>query len=351
MLCEINKLKKEGNGYYYANFEYEDRIINKSLKTRDVIEAVHKLYLLLKEYEDDDETSLRLSEAFNRAYEERYKEYADSRTPCAHIEKIISIIGDTKLKDISARHLNEIQNTLKREGKTKTTINRYMAHLSVIFTLAKEEWEVLSTSPRVRKHREKGSRTYILNMEDEKRLFSWFNRHKPLTNNGTALDGWHYADFMMVLLHTGLRLSEGIMLRVGDIQGDRLNVRAENAKSHVARTVPLSLEAQQLLVRRSEGLEEPEAFLFDGMKKDTAGMRMRLAKAALKLDHTDLGWHSLRHTCATRLLRAGADIVTVQSWLGHADIMTTRRYLKLVDGALDEALANMLKMFGGKKEE
>ena len=39
--------------------------------------------------------------------------------------------------------------------------------------------------------------------------------------------------------------------------------------------------------------------------------------------------HALRHTCATRLMAAGVDVVTVQHWLGHKDISTTMRYATL----------------------
>jgi site-specific recombinase XerD len=41
----------------------------------------------------------------------------------------------------------------------------------------------------------------------------------------------------------------------------------------------------------------------------------------------DISPHSLRHTCAVRLLRKGASVVEVQKILGHASIRTTQRYL------------------------
>jgi site-specific recombinase XerD len=37
--------------------------------------------------------------------------------------------------------------------------------------------------------------------------------------------------------------------------------------------------------------------------------------------------HTLRHTAAMRLLRAGTDLSVIRSWLGHVDIQTTHRYL------------------------
>ena len=56
--------------------------------------------------------------------------------------------------------------------------------------------------------------------------------------------------------------------------------------------------------------------------------------------------HSLRHTCATALLRAGADLETVRVILGHASIATTARYLHSTVERSAEAVVNAAKAWG-----
>ena len=51
------------------------------------------------------------------------------------------------------------------------------------------------------------------------------------------------------------------------------------------------------------------------------------------------GFHTLRHTCATRLFGSGRNAVQVQRWLGHSDPgFTLRTYVHLLDGDLGEPL-------------
>jgi Phage integrase family len=48
--------------------------------------------------------------------------------------------------------------------------------------------------------------------------------------------------------------------------------------------------------------------------------------------------HTLRHTCATRLVNdEGIDVFTVQKWMGHKDLATTRRYCHINDASLARA--------------
>lgn len=53
--------------------------------------------------------------------------------------------------------------------------------------------------------------------------------------------------------------------------------------------------------------------------------RLKEIADAAKIPNATL--HKFRHTCATRLLESGCDIVTVQRLMGHSDLDTTRQYL------------------------
>lgn len=65
-----------------------------------------------------------------------------------------------------------------------------------------------------------------------------------------------------------------------------------------------------------------------------------LRDAGLKsMPHDGVGGHALRHTAATELLRAGANIRVVQSALGHASITTTARYLRVTDPEVKAAMS------------
>lgn len=359
----MNRKKVKGlfarkSGIYYADTIINGKRLTKSLGTKDYAEAVYKLGKLKSEHIEqsldmfsgfDDpfaEECPTLSVALERAMEERFKDYADSKTARAHILTIIKIIGDIKLDQISAKHINKIRNTLKKQGKVEGTINRYMGKLSVILHLARDEWEVVTDIPKIPKYKETGKRHYILTPETEKRLLEWLYKQKNAHPKKTSKEGWEYAELAMVLIDTGLRLSEGLTLEVQDVGETMLTVRAVNAKNGKSRVVPLSKDAKEILMRRVKSAGgKPRACLFNGMGKWAALDRMRKAKAALGLSHTDLGWHTLRHTCATRLLKAGTDIVTVQTWLGHHDIKTTRRYLHYIEGSMEKALTNVSKMF------
>lgn len=54
---------------------------------------------------------------------------------------------------------------------------------------------------------------------------------------------------------------------------------------------------------------------------------------------TDLRFHDLRHTCATRLVQGGLPIAEVSRILGHTSIVTTFRYTNADDSTLDRAVA------------
>jgi integrase/recombinase XerD len=129
----------------------------------------------------------------------------------------------------------------------------------------------------------------------------------------------------------GLRSQELLHLQCSDIDSARMVIHVREGKGGKERLVPLSaglLEALRAYWQRYR----PATWLFPGQVpgrplSDGSLHRMCqkvVARSGLK---KRVSMHTLRHSCATHLLEAGVDVVTIQAILGHINLKTTLRYL------------------------
>jgi integrase len=158
--------------------------------------------------------------------------------------------------------------------------------------------------------------------------------------------------FFEFLAESGLRIGEAVGLRWGDVDFSRRRVEVrrryyrgsfDTPKSRYGRRdVPLStrlareLEARWLLEEDVEGLVFPSA---TGTVLDAANLMRRVLKPAARSAGVPwAGFHSLRHTAATRLFRRGVNAKTVQVWLGHhSPAFTLSVYVHLLSDDLPDA--------------
>jgi site-specific recombinase XerD len=148
-----------------------------------------------------------------------------------------------------------------------------------------------------------------------------------------------------LMLATGVRVSELVGIRCGDIELDAGSIRILG-KGRRERIVYLpndwlvNLIKLHLDIRRTAGIEH-EHLLFNRHLRplSSAAMRARLRNAARSaLIETRLTPHMLRHTAATRLIETGVDIRLIQRLLGHASLSTTEIYAHVSDLALKRVL-------------
>jgi site-specific recombinase XerD len=154
---------------------------------------------------------------------------------------------------------------------------------------------------------------------------------------------------LMTLYSTAVRRSELCRLKVTDIDSKRMMIRINQGKRRRDREVPLSpklLEALRVYWRWMK----PKTYLFPGtvdhrradvpITSNIVWLACReSAKAAGITKH--LSPHTLRHSCATHLFDAGADLRTIQVLLGHSRLEHTLIYLHLSSKHL-QAVTNPL---------
>jgi len=152
---------------------------------------------------------------------------------------------------------------------------------------------------------------------------------------------------MLEVFYAGaLRVSELVGVKLDDLKLD-LGCVLVRGKGDKERIVPLGQSAQRVLrdyLQSARGVlagkrSSPLLFLGRGAKRLTRQRVWQMVSAASAAAGRHASPHMLRHSCATHMVENGADLRTVQTILGHADIATTQIYTHV---ALDR-LRNVYK--------
>src|SRR3982074_34232 len=142
---------------------------------------------------------------------------------------------------------------------------------------------------------------------------------------------------LMLLYATGMRRTEASLLKVSDIDSQRMVIHIQRGKGMRDRDVPLTPKLLEAL-REYWRWKKPRVYLFPSKIGDRSIERpisdkpvWNVCRAAATRAgiQKKLGPHTLRHCFATHLLEAGADLRTIQLLMGHRDLEETTIYLHL----------------------
>jgi site-specific recombinase XerD len=145
---------------------------------------------------------------------------------------------------------------------------------------------------------------------------------------------------LMTAYGAGLRVSELVALRVGDLDADRMTIRVQQGKGSRDRYTLLSPRLLEEL-RVDTTLDSPERWLFPSRGRQepiSISCAQRVwgrAKREAGVSKRG-GIHALRHAFATHLLEDGTDLHTIQRLLGHRHIGTTMLYFHLARRGITE---------------
>lgn len=168
----------------------------------------------------------------------------------------------------------------------------------------------------------------------------------------TTPDGRRDYALLTTMFNTGARVQEMLDLRVGDLQLQKPFQARLVGKGRKERVCPLWPQTAKVLrdwleERRIDSHSTERLFLNHRREPLTRfGVRYILAKYCTRarpnapsLESKRLHPHSMRHSTAVHLLKAGVDLSTISHWLGHASINTTNRYATVDLDMKREAIA------------
>jgi len=148
-----------------------------------------------------------------------------------------------------------------------------------------------------------------------------------------------YRTILMLLYATGLRRAEAAHLKVGDIDSSLMLIHVHQGKGSRDRELPLTQKVLDALREYWRAAKiKPRVYLFPTRKEPAAEERPISDKTVWHACHEGalraglnkrIGPHTLRHSFATNMLEAGADLRTIQLLLGHRHLKDTAIYLHL----------------------
>lgn len=266
-----------------------------------------------------------LGYALRRTLNDRWQNQKSGNEKHYVVNRLIREVGWWPMGSITYSRLHDFGLELEARGDSPATRNRKMSCIHTALTEAQRRGE-LDVVPQFPHWPENNLKErYLLPAEETVLLRSMAQRAAP---------GDEEAQYMLAmvpfLLDTGLRAGEAILSPSQD-QGDRIWLPHGTTKSGKGRTVPLTKRARECLTALralplhdrmvARHAKEPD------WTTNWMGRRFRTECRHAKIEGVTL--HTLRHTCASRLVQAGISLYVVKEWLGHSSITITERYAKL----------------------
>lgn len=244
--------------------------------------------------------------------------------------------GSKRLDEISPFDLERYRRQRKQAGKSDVTINRELAFLRHVYTMA-ITWGKATENPvkRVRLARENNGRIRMLTPEEEVRILSHCSPQlMPL---------------VVTALHTGFRRSELLSLTWADVDFRRrtITVGAAYAKNGESRSVPMNEVLTTALKKVRINTSDNGPVFCSSKDTPYRSFRSAFERAVREAGVENITFHDLRHTFASRLVMAGVDLPTVKELMGHKDITMTLRYTHLSSDHKQRAV-RALEGFGEK---
>jgi site-specific recombinase XerD len=261
----------------------------------------------------------------------RYRRFLKRRNCSFHtVKNYMSILGcfttwnPLSLSLVTHKEIGLYVGHLLKTRKPKT-INCHLEVVRSFFDYLIDEEGIVLINPVRKGHKLRLPRPLPKHLKDDQ-IPELFDKIKDKRDRA----------MFMTMLRCGLRVDEVAHLTMNGIEFRKRTIFVSMGKGGKDRIVYISNDAQAALqeyLKSRESSEENRVFLVQkgpltGKPISVRGIQKRIEYYSKK-SGIALSCHHLRHTMATQLLNADADIVTIQDLLGHSRVTTTQRYCRV----------------------
>jgi integrase len=259
----------------------------------------------------------------NKYSEEKMKKYILQK-------HLIPFFGTLPINRIDAIKIEKYKAMKDKTDITRKTINNQLTVLRKSLRTA-HEWGQLKEVPMIRPFKVPPAKFDFLTEEESRRLLRY-------------ADGM-WRDMILVALKTGMRLGELIALKWEniDFEASTIAVRYSmvrneigSPKNNKVRYIPLTGQVASVL--RKKARDSVFVFTYRGTFLRTDYARNSLYRICKKAGIRLVGWHKLRHSFASHIVKKNAPLKAIQELMGHADIQTTMRYAHLAPSVLKSTI-------------
>jgi site-specific recombinase XerD len=262
----------------------------------------------------------------------RYRRFLKRRNCSAHtIKNYLNILGHfsswlkVPIEQVTIRETDLYMDHLLRDRKKPKTINCHFGCIHAFYDYLIEDERMSLVNPVRKNYRLRLPRPLPKHLRDEQ-VAGLFNDINDTRDRA----------MFMLMLRCGMRVEEVARLTVDAIENRRRQLYVFNGKGSKDRVVYLSedaLRALETYTQKRKWSKEKRVFLVQkgplrGKPISVRGIQKRMEYYAQKTG-IQVSCHHLRHTMATQLLNADADLVTIQDLLGHSKITTTQCYCRV----------------------
>jgi site-specific recombinase XerD len=286
----------------------------------------------------------------------RYRRSLKRKNYSAHtVKSYVNIIDQfmrwlkAPLLEVTRKEIGVYVDHLLRRGRTPKTITCHLQTIRLFFDYLMNEERISMVNPVTR---------------ISLRLPKPLPRHlkdDQVTKLFAVIKDLRDRAMFMLMLRCGLRVEEVAQLTVDAVEYGRRQIFVSHGKGAKDRVVYMSEDTRSALLSylakrssKARGLFLVQKGPMRGRPLSVRGIQKRIEYYARK-SGLNVSCHQLRHTMATQLLNADADLSTIQDLLGHGQITTTQRYCRVANLKVQrdyyKAMELVLQRMQAQKEE